>query len=212
MITRLFPPFCISIKNVVNRVTVKPIIKYCPIENHYQFNWTHRIKFCKRNLLTVVPSIGTEIMEVEAAAKEAEPPHMAGGVWLWLRDRGVCVQPYHAANCKYREKNPLPDDMHDSPRKGTKRDHNSPAAFAHAFRGDGAQADGESRSLSESDIRKRCSSSQEMCSPNCKDKVPTLTGHAKRGGIQAQQGRQDGDWVRCMLLLRSRPRHRKVIF
>ena len=35
----------------------------------------------------------------------------------------------------------------------------------------GTQADGESRSLSESDIRKRSSSSQEVFSP--KDKVPT---------------------------------------
>ena len=45
-------------------------------------------------------------MEMEAASKEAEPPHMKGGVWVWLPDRGVCVSPYDAA--KYREKNPLP--------------------------------------------------------------------------------------------------------
>ena len=48
-------------------------------------------------------------MEMEAAAKEAEPSHMAGGVWVWLPDRGVCVSPYYAA--KYREKNPLPESL-----------------------------------------------------------------------------------------------------
>ena len=48
-------------------------------------------------------------MEMEAAAKEAEPPHMKGGVWVWLPDRGVCLSPYYAA--KYREKNPLPESL-----------------------------------------------------------------------------------------------------
>jgi hypothetical protein len=93
-----------------------------------------------------------QIMEMTTAAKEAEPPQMAGGVWVWLPDRGVCVQPYYAA--KYREKNPLPDGMHDSPRQGIKRDHV-------VFRGDAFPQVGHprcvSRSLSESDIRKRSS-------------------------------------------------------
>ena len=53
-------------------------------------------------------------MEMDAAAKEAEPPHMAGGVWLWLPDRGVCVRPWPCYAAAYREKNPLPDGMHDS--------------------------------------------------------------------------------------------------
>jgi hypothetical protein len=48
-------------------------------------------------------------MEMEAASKEAEPPHMKGGVWVWLPDRGVCLSPYYAA--KYREKNPLPESL-----------------------------------------------------------------------------------------------------
>ena len=55
-------------------------------------------------------------MEMEAASKEAEPPHMKGGVWVWLPDRGVCLSPYYAA--KYREKNPLPESLQppcDSP-------------------------------------------------------------------------------------------------
>ena len=33
---------------MVNRVTVKLIIRYCPIKIRYQFIWTHKIKFCKR--------------------------------------------------------------------------------------------------------------------------------------------------------------------
>ena len=84
-------------------------------------------------------------MEMEAASKEAEPPHMEGGVWVWLPDRGVCVSPYYAA--KYREKNPLPESLQPSPRKGPMRGLDSPASFA--FRGGGTQADGEPRSLSE---------------------------------------------------------------
>ena len=55
-------------------------------------------------------------MEMEAASKEAEPPHMKGGVWVWMPDRGVCLSPYYAA--KYREKNPLPESLQppcDSP-------------------------------------------------------------------------------------------------
>ena len=117
-------------------------------------------------------------MEMKAAAREAEPPQMAGGVWLWLPDRGVCVQPYYAA--KYCEKNPLPDGMHDSPRQGIKRDR---VVFrGDAFRGDGTQADVVSRSLSESDIRKRSSSSHTPSSAT--HKVPTpdtpSAGHFKR--------------------------------
>ena len=30
---------------LVNLVTARPIIRYCPIKNRYQFVWAHKIKF-----------------------------------------------------------------------------------------------------------------------------------------------------------------------
>ena len=114
---------------------------------------------------------------MEAAAKETEPARMAGGVWVWLPDRQCCLRPTYG---RLSIQNPLPDGMHDSPRQGIKRDR---VVFrGDAFRGDGTQADGVSRSLSESDIRKRSSSSHTPSSAT--HKVPTpgtpSAGHFKR--------------------------------
>ena len=40
---------------MVNRVTIKLIIRYCPIKNRYQFIWAHKIKFCKWNFFYCGP-------------------------------------------------------------------------------------------------------------------------------------------------------------
>ena len=92
---------------------------------------------------------------MEKTAKEAEAAHIPGGVWVWLSDR-LCLVDQHVAAI-YRRNNPLPESLQPSPRQGIKRGRDSPELFA--FRGDGTQADGVSRNLSESDIRKRSSSS-----------------------------------------------------
>ena len=115
---------------------------------------------------------------MEAAAKETEPARMAGGVWLWLPDRQCCLRPTYAA--AHHEMKPLASSLQPSHCKGTKRDR---VVFrGDAFRGDATQADGVSRSLNESDIRKRSSSSQEVFSPKVKVRTPDTpsTGAFKR--------------------------------
>ena len=107
---------------------------------------------------------------------------MAGGVWVWLPDRGVCVSPYYAA--KYREKNPLPESLQppcDSP----------PEIFERSERL--RQRGDLKRSLSQSDIQERMSScSQEMFSPSVKIATPETPSAAafkwKRADDESQWG------------------------
>jgi hypothetical protein len=124
---------------------------------------------------------------MEAVAKEAEPPHMEGGVWVWLPDRGVCVSPYYAA--KYREKNPLPESLQppcDSP----------PCAPDIFERSERLRERGDlKRSLSQGEIQERMSScSQEMFSPSTKVATPETPSAAamKRKRKRSDDGRQWG--------------------
>ena len=101
---------------------------------------------------------------------------------MWLSDRQCCLRPTCAA--AHHERKPLASSLQPSHCKGTKRDRDPSALFA--FRGDATQADGVSRSLSELDIRKRSSSSQEVMhevfSPKVKVRTPDTpsTGAFKR--------------------------------
>jgi hypothetical protein len=124
---------------------------------------------------------------MEAAAKEAAPPHMAGGVWVWLPDRGVCVSPYYAA--KYREKNPLPESLQppcDSP------PCSSPPDILE--RSERLRQRGDlKRGLSQDDIQERMSScSQEMFSPSTKVATPETPSAGAFKRQRADDGRQWG--------------------
>ena len=105
-------------------------------------------------------------MEMEAASKEAEPPHMKGGVWVWMPDRGVCLSAYYAA--KYREKNPLPESLQppcDS----------SPCAPDILERSERLRERGNlKRSLSQDEISQRNAShcSESVCSPTVRIATP----------------------------------------
>ena len=125
---------------------------------------------------------------MEAAAKEAEPPHMAGGVWLWLPDRGVCVSPYYAA--KYREKNPLPESLQppcDSPPCDS-----PPDIFERSERL--RQRGDLKRGLSQGEIQERMSSScsQNVVSPSIRIATPETPSAGafkrKRADDQSQWG------------------------
>ena len=124
---------------------------------------------------------------MEAAAKEAAPPHMAGGVWVWLPDRGVCVSPYYAA--KYREKNPLPESLQppcNSPPQGFLESFEgaSPVVFRGSYK----------RGLSEDEIHERnlSSCSQNVVTPTTRVATPETPSAAAFKRKRSDDGRQWG--------------------
>ena len=134
----------------------------------------------------MVPSIGgLRLMEMEAAAKEAEAARVAGGVWVWLPDRRCLVDQHVAAI--YRAKNPLPESLQPP--------CNSPPCQSpqrEVFEGDGTRAHGAAtRSLGQGEVRERMSScSQEMSSPTVRVVTPETP---SAGAFKRKRKRRDDE-------------------
>ena len=142
---------------------------------------------------------------MKATAKEAEPPHMAGGVVVGVAagQRGVCAP---ILCCQVSRKEPAARKPATVSSQGTNERPRFASVVCVSWWWDSGR-----RGATQSKRVRHSQKTQLVAGGVISQRQGDNTVHAKRGGVQARQARQDGDWVGVRCMLRSRPRHRGVL-